>query len=148
MKQLLSGQTRFARLSIAPLAVLLLALLCTSAWAGFTETLPKGAFMLDEGFVHSWLDKTWDNDGNAMPLIEDIKRYEPGGGKQGVLIPKPNAKFYILINKLQYGILDDLSVGLGVPVVLGTTIDPNLQWESGDYQRQIGRTYSEDDFWR
>ncbi len=117
------------------------------AMAGFTETLPQGAFMLEESFSYSWLSKSWDNSGDKVPLIEEIDRYEPGGGAQGVLRPEPKAKFYVLITKLQYGILDDLSVGIGIPVVLKTSVDPNLIWEPGDYQRQLGRPYSEEDFW-
>ncbi len=130
------------------LAIFLLSLgFSASAWAGFTETLPQGMFMLDEAFVYSYVDSIWDNHDDEAPILEAIDRYEPGGGKQGVIHVRPKAKYMILINKLQYGILDDLSIGLGIPIVLNSEVDPGLSWETGDYQRQIGRPYSEDDFW-
>jgi hypothetical protein len=37
---------------------------------------------------------------------------------------------------------------LGIPVVLSTTVDLNLQWIPGDYQNYLGRVYSEQDFWQ
>ena len=66
---------------------------------------------------------------------------------KGKSFPNPRATYMVLINRLQYGILDDLSFGIGIPVVIATDVDPNIKWETGDYQRQIGRSYSEDDFW-
>lgn len=126
---------------------LVLALAAGPAAAGFTETLPEGTFLLDEAFVVSWIDSIWNHAGQEAPLIEPVERYEPGGGKQGVITARPTASYYIIINQLQYGLLDELSVGLGVPVVIQTHVDPNLRWETGDYQRQIGRSYSEQDFW-
>ncbi len=118
-----------------------------SAKAGFTETLPEGTFMLEEVFYYSWLNDTWKNDGELGPLINDIERFEPGGGQQGVLSAAADVKFMMLVTKLQYGITDSFSLGIGIPVVLETSIDPNLKWEPGDYQPQLGRPYSEEDFW-
>ena len=117
------------------------------AAGGFTETLPEGAFLIDESFSMAWIDSIWDNSGNSAPLIEPIDRYEPGGGRQGVLRADPSARYLILISKIQYGILDDLAVGMGIPVVISTTVQPGLSWEPGDYQRALGRPYSEQDFW-
>ncbi len=128
-------------------ALLVILLAAAPARAGFTETLPQDTFMLDEAFVVSWIDSIWDNQGNQAPLIEPVVRYEPGGGKQGVIHARPVANYYILINQLQYGLLDELSLGLGIPVIIKTRVTPNLSWETGDYQRQIGRVYSEQDFW-
>lgn len=117
------------------------------ARAGFTETLGEGTFLLDEAFTMAWIDSIWDNSGRSAPIIEPMERYEPGGGKQGVLHARPAAQYLILVNQLQYGLLDDLSIAVGIPVVLRTRVDPNLSWEPGDYQRQLGRPYSEQDFW-
>ena len=117
------------------------------ALAGFTETLPEGMFMLDISYNHSWLDKKYDNSGNGSPLIEKIERYEPGGGMQGILTPNADVQYQVLINQLQYGILDNLSVGIGIPVVLGTSITPKFSWKEGDYQPSLGRAYSASDFW-
>ncbi len=127
---------------------LVLVLLPLSAFAGFTETLPQGAFLLDLSYVMSQLDSRYNDEGKKVPLIEPIERYEPGGGKQGVLIPNAETRFGILIAQLHYGILDNLVFGIGVPIVLYTTITPDLQWEPGDYQWGLGRPYSESDFWQ
>ena len=128
-------------------AALAALLISAPVGASFTETLPQGMFMLEEAFVLSYVDTMWDNDGEPGALVEEMVRYEPGGGLQGVLTPRPEAYYYVLITKLQYGILDDLSLGIGIPVVIRTEVDPNFGWTPGDYQRQIGRSYSEDDFW-
>jgi len=130
-----------------PLCVLFALFPCV-AWAGFTETLPQGTFLLDLSYVQSQLDGRWDNDGRQVPLIDPIERYEPGGGKQGTLMAPAEVSFRILAVQLYYGILDNLVFGVGVPIVLSTTVNPNLQWESGDYQWGLGRPYSESDFWQ
>lgn len=133
-----------------PAALAVVALLVTSAPAvagGFTETMPKNTFIIDESFMFSWIDQMWDNRGRATALYEDIERYEPGGGKQGVMVINPKARYMLLITKIQYGILDNLTVALGIPAVINTVVNPGLSWEPGDYMRQIGRPYSEEDFW-
>ena len=129
-------------------ALLVAAAICPRiALAGFTETLPAGMFLLEESFVYSFIDAMWDDDSQSAALVEPMERYEPGSGKQGVLTPNPRARYYVMITKLQYGLLDDLSLGLGIPVVVKTKVEPNFSWEPGDYQRSIGRSYSEADFW-
>lgn len=133
--------------SIITITVALLMLTASQAFAGYTETLNQGMFLIDEAFTYSWIDTMWDNDGNKAALIEEVERYEPGGGKQGVLYPEPKAEYMVLINKLQYGILENLTFVLAIPVVLHTKVDPRFRWEEGDYMRQLGRAYSEQDFW-
>jgi len=133
-------------------AVLLL--LATAAWlpaapsrAGFTETLPYGAFMVDLSYMLSELDSAYDNRGRRTALVEPIERYEPGGGLQGVLTPKAAVQYQVLVAQIQYGILDNLTFGVGVPIVLQTVVNPHFQWSPGDYQSQLGRSYSQQDFW-
>lgn len=133
-------------LTLCPLWLILL-LLPEIAHAALTETLPKGVFLLDEGMVFSQTTDAYDNDGNLSPLADNIVRYEPGGGLQGVIKINAVARFAILVNQLQYGVLDNLSVGLGIPYVLLNTVDPGLEWEPGDYQPGLGRSYGETDFW-
>ena len=118
-----------------------------SARAGFTDTLPKGAFMLDSSISLSMLRHRYNNDGQKTTLIDSMKRYEPGGGLQGVLIPEAEVNFLVLINQIQYGVTDNLSVGIGIPVVLSTNVNLDIQWIEGDYQPYLGRSYSEQDFW-
>ncbi len=136
------------RLSGTPAAlVLILALWPVAARAGFTETAPADTFVLDESVNLSQLRHRYDNDGQRTTLIDPVERYELGGGLQGVLTPKALVNFLVLINKLQYGVLDNLTVAVAIPVVLYTDIALDLQWTPGDYQPQLGRPYSEDDFW-
>ena len=131
------------------LVVCVLAMLAPAGAAakGFTQTAPKNTFIIDEGYTLSWVDRAWDNHGRPTALAEDIERYEPGGGKQGVLLVDPRARYQLMVTKIQYGILDNLTLALGIPVVIDTVVDPRLSWEPGDYMHQLGRPYSEEDFW-
>ena len=114
---------------------------------GFTQTAPKNTFIIDQGYTLSWVDQTWDHRGRPAALADDIERFEPGGGKQGVLLVKPFARYQLAVTKIQYGILDNLTLALGIPVVIDTVVDPGLSWEPGDSMHQLGRPYSEEDFW-
>ncbi|HPQ68557.1 MAG TPA: hypothetical protein PKW95_05480 [bacterium] len=122
-------------------------LLPVHALAGFTETLPTGTFLLDVGWMQSTLDSKWDNRERRVPLIEEMVRYEPGSGRQGTLKPQVEAELSIFAIQLFYGITDSLSVGGGLPLMQYADIDPNFDWERGDYQWSLGRSYSETDFW-
>ncbi len=117
------------------------------AQAGLTETPPANTFLVDETFFVADLRHAYDNEGRLRPLLDPIRRYEPGGGLQGVIIPEAHVRFLVLVNQLHFGVFDWLSVGIAIPVVVRTTVDPGLGWEPGDYQAQLGRPYSEDDFW-
>lgn len=124
-----------------------ISLIAVQASAQYTQTAPKGAFILDNTFFISHLSTAYGNNGNAKPLIDRIYRYEPGGGLQGVIVPDVQVKFYVYLLQLMYGITDSLSVGIGFPVVLQTTVKPNLGWKPGDYQWTLGRAYGAQDFW-
>lgn len=123
------------------------ALLALPATAAETTVLPKGTFVVDLGYLHSLVSKQWDAQRRPLPLIEDIRRYEPGGGLQGILSARPQADFDFLLFQVLYGITDDLMVGLYFPLVVQTVIRANFSWTPGDYQSGLGRAYSEDDFW-
>ncbi len=122
--------------------------LSSSAQAAYTETAPADTFIFDSTFFMSSLSTAFDNEGNAKPLMDPIYRYEPGGGLQGIIIPNAEVKFYVFAFQLMYGITDSISVGIGVPIVLETSVQPNLGWIPGDYQWTLGRAYSEEDFWQ
>ncbi|MDP3502545.1 MAG: hypothetical protein Q8S33_19565 [Myxococcales bacterium] len=126
---------------------LLLLLVPTLAVAMETQVLPQGAISVDVGYLRTALDKQWSGDRRALSLIDDIPRYEPGGGLQGILRAKPVAEFDFLLVSALYGITDSLSVGVNVPILMRSTIATNLSWEPGDYQPQLGRAYSLEDFW-
>ncbi|MEW5740908.1 MAG: hypothetical protein AB1938_18455 [Myxococcota bacterium] len=124
-----------------------LVLWATSAFAMETQVLPRGTWMVDLAYMRSTIDKQWDGERRAVSLIPEMPRYEPGGGLQGILRARPDATFHFILLQLMYGITDRLSVAVYLPIVLNTSIKTNLSWEPGDYQSQLGRAYSEDDFW-
>ncbi len=124
-----------------------LLLYAPASMAGFTDTAPSSTFILDESISISTLKYRYDDNGKRTTLIDPIERYEPGSGLQGILIPEAQVGFLVLVNMIQYGLFDDLSLAIGIPVVLSTDIDLNLKWTPGDYQNTLGRSYSEDDFW-
>ena len=128
--------------------VIVVLLWSSAAQARYTTTAPKGTFILDNTFFISQLSTAYDNNGNARPLIDPIYRYEPGGGLQGIIIPDVKVNFYVYLLQLMYGVTDSFSVGIGIPIVLKTTVRPNLGWVPGDYQWNLGRAYSESDFWQ
>ncbi len=116
-------------------------------FAGFTETVPAETFLFDTSFIMSTIDKRWDDNGKLVPLIDPMVRYEPGAGEQGTLIPNVQADLGILAIQLHYGLTDSLMAGVAVPIVMYTKVDPKFEWEEGDYQWNLGRSYSEQDFW-
>jgi hypothetical protein len=126
---------------------LLFLLIPAAVFAGFTQTLPKSTWLLEAIYMVSTIDSRWNNDGERVPLIDPIERYEPGAGSQGTLIPEAVAEMNVLAFQLQYGITDSWSFGFGMPIMLSTKIDPHFRWEEGDYQWNLGRQYSEQDFW-
>ena len=129
-------------------ALACLVVLASSAHAAETTTIPQGTFVLDVGYLHSTINKRWDGNRNGRPLIDDLLRYEPGGGLQGTLSAQPNALYQAALFQLGYGITDWLTVALYVPLILATTVETNFKWAPGDFQSQLGRQYSEDDFWQ
>ena len=129
-------------------ALCVVSLLCaSSAFAMETQVLPQGAWMLDLSYWRSSIDKQWGGNRQALPLIEENRRYEPGAGLQGILAPRPKAEFDFLFIQLMYGITDRLSAAVYIPLVLRSHVSTNIQWTPGDYQSPLGRSYSEDDFW-
>lgn len=128
--------------------VCLAALLAASlAPAMETQVLPKNTFLFDFSYLSTSLDKQWSGDRKALPLVEESRRYEPGAGLQGILRARPVAQLDILMIQALYGITDRLTAGIYVPIVMHTRVTTNLSWVPGDYQSQLGRQYSEEDFW-
>jgi hypothetical protein len=128
-------------------ATLLGAVLALPAVAAETVMPPKNVFLIDVSYVHSEIDKQWDGSRHAQSLIDDIPRYEPGAGLQGILSASPKATYELTLVQIAYGLFDWLTLAVNVPIVLRTTVDANFRWTPGDYQSSIGRKYSLDDFW-
>lgn len=129
------------------LCLLFVTLAATDALAVETQVLPKNTFVFDFAYWRSSIDKQWNGDRQGVSLIEENRRYEPGAGLQGILRANPKAEFDFLVTQIMYGITDQLTAAVYVPVVLHSVVNTNLSWEPGDYQSQLGRQYSEDDFW-
>ncbi len=129
-------------------ALLVMVLLVSTVSSAMeTQVLPKNTFSFDFSYWRSSIDKQWNGDRKAISLIEDNRRYEPGAGLQGILRARPKAEFDFLFIQALYGITDRLTAGIYVPIVLRSQVSTNLSWEEGDFQSQLGRRYSEDDFW-
>jgi hypothetical protein len=135
------------RRHLIALAVVSLSNLGT-ARADETQVLPRGTFLLDMQYLHSHLDKRWGGNHQALPLIDPVKMYDPGNGYQGTVTAQPLVSYDWLVPQIFYGLTDQLTVGAVVPIVLRTHITTNLGWASGDYINQLGRPYSETDFWQ
>ena len=131
------------------IALFLTLLSASQLYAGFTETVPQGMFIIDESIILSEVSGAWDNEGNLGPIIKGDQRYEPTTGELlGTLTPNVEAKFNILVNMLQFGILDSLTAVMAIPVVLSSEVQPNFTWEPGDVIAQYGRRFETiDDFW-
>lgn len=121
-------------------------LVATVASAMETQVLPANTFTFDFGYLGTSLDKQWSGDGQPLPLVEESRRYEPGAGLQGILRARPQAQLHVMLIQALYGITDRLTAALYVPIVLNSRVTTNLSWEPGDYQSQLGRKYSEEDF--
>lgn len=135
---------------LAPLVLLTLAvamLPAGSTHAAFTDTVPQGVVLVEGAFVRAWLNQRWDENGSVAPLADSIERYAPGGGRLGTMTPEPVVDYTLLVTQLQVGVLDSLTLGVGLPLVLSTQVDPRVGWTPGEHQPQIGRVYSEEDFW-
>jgi hypothetical protein len=129
------------------LAVLLVVAAASSARAAQTTMVPRGVWILDVSYLDTRLDARYSNEGSRESLLPSQERYEPGGGLQGVLHARPEVSFQFVITQLAYGVTEDLTAALLVPLVLRTRVATHLGWEPGDYQPQLGRSYSEADFW-
>jgi len=136
----------------AGFAGFLLMLLCasnTQAQFSFTETAPKGTFVIDSSFIMATVSGAWDNDKNLGPIIQPDQRYEPTTGELlGTLAPQVEAKTQIWVNVISYGILDSLTAVVGIPVVVKSSVRPNFEWTPGDVIAQYGRRFDDvRDFW-
>jgi hypothetical protein len=103
-----------------------------------TDTLPKGAFLIDMAYTIATTDKQYDGNRKEIPLLEPIERYEAGAGLQGVLRASPTVDMRMLISQLMYGITDKWVLALAVPTSISTTIAPNLGWTPGDFWEWAG----------
>ena len=116
--------------------------------AGFTETLPKGTFFIEESYIHAEVKNAWTNDGKLGPIIEPMERFEvTTGEKLGTLVPNVEASHDILVSLIQYGVLDSWTMVVGIPVILQTKVDPKFGWTPGDDTNEWGVFETADDFW-
>lgn len=115
--------------------------------ADFTVTLPKGTFALDTSYFESDVTQQYGDNRQVMSLLKGIERYEPGGGWQGTINADPKVLYRFVLTQLMYGISNNLTAVVALPLVLDATIDTNLSWQPGEYMSSLGRPYGEADFW-
>ncbi len=138
-----------ARARSAAIAAVLVGLLMPALGsAGTTDVVPKGLFVFDIAYMNSTTDKAFGDGREVLPLLEGIKRYEPGGGLQGTVTANPFVRLRLITTQILFGVTDNLTAVLALPYVLDATIDTRMGWTPGDYQSQLGRPYSETDFWQ
>ncbi len=131
------------------LLVFLLVAVAVPAYAGNnTSTLPTGTFVLDTAYYDTTTTVRYDDTRTARSLMDGLQRYEPGGGLQGSITANPYVKYQLFVPQVMYGVTDDLTLVLAMPTVVHTSIQPRLGWTPGDYQNNLGRPYSESDFWQ
>ena len=129
------------------LAIALMALAAPALAGNNTSTLPTGTFVLDVAYYDSIARTRFDDARTPLPLLDGIARYEPGGGWQGTITANPLVRYELFVPQLMYGATDDLTLVLAMPTVIHSTIQPRLSWTPGDYQNNLGRSYTESDFW-
>jgi hypothetical protein len=131
----------------ALLVALLLLVGAAPAHARLTQTAPRKTFVVDLVYSYSLVKNAYDDEGHKTQLIDKLRRYEPGGGLQGVIIPDARVTYHVVVPQLQYGILDQLTLAVAMPFTGLTQVEPRLGWEPGDYHWWLGRAYTEADFW-
>lgn len=118
------------------------------ARAGFADTPGKGTFVLDVSYQEPWVRQNFDGRGRTTNLNEDIVMYDPAGTPLGVISVPARHYDKVLLTQAFYGFTDAFAAGVVIPYFLESKTKLNLQWTPGAYASDLGRPYSEEDFWR
>lgn len=134
---------RLARL-FAALALLAPA----AAFAGYADVPGKGTFVADVSYQRATVRGAFDERGRYGNLNEDIVMYDPAGTPLGTISVPAYHYDNVLLTQVFYGFTDKFAAGVIVPYFLDSVTELRLQWTPGAYASDLGRPYSEDDFWR
>lgn len=117
-------------------------------WAGFADTPGKGVFVLDVALQNPRSRYRFDDGGQRRNLADDIVMYDPAGNRLGTISAPARHHDRVLLTQLIYGITEDWTVAVIVPYFMRTETELNLAWKPGAYAADLGRPYSEEDFWQ
>jgi hypothetical protein len=136
-------------MTLRRLALALLALLAAAprAFAGFADTPGKGMIILDVNYRYAWTEHFLDDHGRLTNLNADIVMYDPAGTPLGTISVPAYHFDKVLLTQLFYGFTENFAGGVVVPYFLASQTDLHLNWTSGAYAGDLGRPYSEQDFW-
>ena len=133
---------------ISLLAVLwLLVSEAPQALAGWADTLPKHGMIVETSFSENIIATQFDSHGQDEPLA-DFDMYAPTGEYLGTIVAPARATTRSWVTKVALGLTDRFTMALIFPVLTGRRVQLNLDWTEGDFSNELGRPYSEDDFWQ
>ncbi|MFC1889630.1 hypothetical protein ACFL4G_07735 [Thermodesulfobacteriota bacterium] len=114
--------------------------------AGWADTLPKHGMVIETSFLSNVVRTQFDEKRQEEPLAE-IDMYAPTGEFLGTIVANAEALTQTLVTQIAVGVTDRLTMAIAIPLVTHRQVDLGLDWEEGDFSNDLGRPYSEDDFW-
>lgn len=118
-----------------------------AALGGTTDVLPRGAFLFNFGYSSSEVRGRFNGSGELKGIVDPVTMMEPTGTAMGTLVPSARVDLVAAVYQLFYGVTDDWTLGMIVPVVQQTQTHLDLKWIPGAYDPALGRPYSASDFW-
>jgi hypothetical protein len=132
----------------AAVTAAILTLTASPAWAGFADVPGKGVFVGDVSLQNPVVRSRYNDRGDRNNLVDDMVMYDPSGNALGTIsVPARHSK-EVLLHQFAYGITDKLAVAVIVPYFLSQRTELNFGWAPGAYAAELGRSYSESDFWQ
>jgi hypothetical protein len=118
-----------------------------AAHAGMADTPGKGFIILDVSRQYARANHSLDKDGKLGNLNDDIVMYDPAGNPLGTIKVPAQHNEKVLLTQLFYGFTDKFAGGVIVPYFLESETKLNFHWTPGAYANDLGRPYSDSDFW-
>ena len=118
-----------------------------SAHAGWADTLPKHGVIIETGYSERVIATQFSGHGKDEPLA-DFDMYAPTGEYLGTIVAPARAVTTTWLVKTAVGITDRFTFAVAVPIISERLTRLNLDWTEGDFSNDLGRPYSEDDFWQ
>ena len=137
-------------MTLRRIAGTLLAVLAAApaAFAGFADTPGKSTFVLDVNYQYAYTNHNFDDQGKLVNLNDDIVMYDPAGTALGTISVPAFHYDKVLLTQAFYGFTEKFAAGVVVPYFLDSKTELNLNWTAGAYAGDLGRPYTESDFWQ
>lgn len=114
--------------------------------AGWADTLPKHGMVIETSFLSNVVQMQFD-ERRQEEALEEIDMYAPTGEFLGTIVANAEALTQTVLTKIAVGVTDRLTMAIAIPLVTYQRVDLGLGWTEGDFSNDLGRPYSEDDFW-